>query len=339
MNSFAVLTIGLGIILLNLTTCYGALQVGFYKGKCGTKDVESIIRGVVEKRFETDRSIVAALLRMQFHDCFVSGCDASLLLNGASSEKTAPPNLSVRGYDIIDQAKAAVEEACRGVVSCADIISIATRDAVSMSGGMNYKVQTGRRDGFVSQAKNVNLPPPSISVSDSIAAFAQKGLNKTDMVLLLGGHTVGITHCSLIQNRLYNFRNSGKPDGTMEPSLAKNLKKLCPRQLKIDSQVNLDQTFNSSLVVDNGFYKQVKMRRGILEIDQGLGLDPLTSSIVWSLAADKSNFQARFGAAMIKLGAVEVLTGNKGEIRKTCGAVNPPKPKPISNLISSLIKP
>lgn len=58
------------------------------------------------------------------------GCDASILLDGSSTEKTAPPNLSVRGYDVIDAAKTAVESKCRGVVSCADIIAIATREAV-----------------------------------------------------------------------------------------------------------------------------------------------------------------------------------------------------------------
>lgn len=49
-------------------------------------------------------------------------------------------------------------------------------------------VQTGRRDGLVSLAKNVNLPAPSISVSQSIAAFASKGLTTTDMVYLLGNN-------------------------------------------------------------------------------------------------------------------------------------------------------
>lgn len=58
------------------------------------------------------------------------GCDASILLDGSSSEKTAPPNLSVRGYDVIDAVKDQVEKFCPGVVSCADIISMATRDVV-----------------------------------------------------------------------------------------------------------------------------------------------------------------------------------------------------------------
>lgn len=58
------------------------------------------------------------------------GCDASILLEGPNSEKTAIPNLSIRGYDIIDEAKAAVDRVCPGVVSCADLIAIAARDAV-----------------------------------------------------------------------------------------------------------------------------------------------------------------------------------------------------------------
>lgn len=58
------------------------------------------------------------------------GCDASILIDATNSEKTAIPNLTIRGYDIIDEAKAAVEGFCPGVVSCADLIAIAARDAV-----------------------------------------------------------------------------------------------------------------------------------------------------------------------------------------------------------------
>lgn len=54
------------------------------------------------------------------------------------------------------------------------------------SGGRSYNVQTGRRDGTVSLAQNVNLPAPSDSISGAISQFASKGLNTTDFVILLG---------------------------------------------------------------------------------------------------------------------------------------------------------
>ncbi|KAI3967834.1 hypothetical protein MKX01_011009 [Papaver californicum] len=307
MGSFEVLV--LGLVLLSFTiTCNGALRRGFYLGKCGKNNVEAIIRGVVRSRFSRDPTIVAALLRLHFHDCFVSGCDASLLLNGLDAEKTAGPNFSVRGYDLIDQTKTAVEKACPRVVSCADIIAVATSDAVFMAEGLNYKVETGRKDDLVSLAENVDLPSPSISVKDLIAAFKRKGLNKFDMVLLLGVLTPSESHCSFIQNRLYNFKNTGRKDPTMEATLFRSLSKTCPRiPSRVDSLVALNQTINSTNIVDN-----------VRSFVDG----PL-----------KKSFQSRFGSAMIKMGRVGVLTGkNKVEIRRTCGAVNP-KPKASNTLL------
>lgn len=68
------------------------------------------------------------------HICMMyeQGCDGSVLLNGSTSEKTAIPNQSLRGFQVIDGVKAAVEKACPGVVSCADILALVARDAVSL---------------------------------------------------------------------------------------------------------------------------------------------------------------------------------------------------------------
>lgn len=63
---------------------------------------------------------------------YVQGCDASLLLNGTDSEKTATPNLSTDGYAVIDDIKTALEKACPGVVSCADILALAAQISVSL---------------------------------------------------------------------------------------------------------------------------------------------------------------------------------------------------------------
>jgi hypothetical protein len=64
----------------------------------------------------------------------LQGCDASLLLDPTPQnpriEKLAAPNLTVRGYEVIDAAKTQLEKTCPRTVSCADIVALAARDAV-----------------------------------------------------------------------------------------------------------------------------------------------------------------------------------------------------------------
>lgn len=57
----------------------------------------------------------------------MQGCDASVLLNstaatGTATEKAAIVNLSLRGFQVFDAVKAALEAVCPGVYSCADIV-------------------------------------------------------------------------------------------------------------------------------------------------------------------------------------------------------------------------
>ncbi|KAG6427886.1 hypothetical protein SASPL_112133 [Salvia splendens] len=250
------------------------LKVGFYNSSCSR--AESLVREAVQQRFKTDRSISAALLRMHFHDCFVRGCDASILIHSETgdAEKDAFPNETVRGYDLIDTAKKAVEAACPSTVSCADIITLATRDAVALAGGPKYDVPTGRRDGLASD---------------------------------------------ITEDRLANFRGSGKPDPTMDPGLAARLRKICGTGS--DPAVFLDQ--GTAFVMDNQFYNQILLKRGILEIDQRLARDRATGPIVAGFAANGTAFQRSFAMAMVKLSKTGVLVGKAGEIRKNCRAFNP----------------
>ncbi|GAU24011.1 hypothetical protein TSUD_328130 [Trifolium subterraneum] len=301
-----------------LPLAFADLQLGFYASSC--RKAESIVQKVVQKRFNRDKSITAALLRMHFHDCFVRGCDASLLIDSTknnTSEKQTGANASVRGYDLIDDVKEAIEAACPSTVSCSDIIALATRDVVALSGGPKYNVPTGRRDGLVSNSVDANiLPGPGSPIPQLTQFFAAKGITTEEMVTLLGAHTVGVAHCGFFSGRLSSV--TGRPDPTMDPALDAKLVKLC--KSNSNGAAFLDQ--NTSFVVDNAFYKQILLKKGIMQIDQQLALDKSTSTFVSNFASNGDKFVKSFASAMIKLGKVGVLVGKEGEIRKNCRAFN-----------------
>ncbi|XWS42735.1 hypothetical protein CRYUN_Cryun16bG0039600 [Craigia yunnanensis] len=141
-----------------------------------------------------------------------------LLYVGRQSEKNAVPNFTVREYELIDEAKKDLEAACPSKISCADIIALATRDAVFLSGGPFYPVLTGRRDGLVSNPDEVNLPGPTLSVSQAFQTFRAKNMTMDDMVILLAAHAVGVAHCSFFLDRITNFQGNGRPDRTTDPA-------------------------------------------------------------------------------------------------------------------------
>ncbi|KAG2405418.1 Peroxidase 44 [Vigna angularis] len=293
---------------------FGELKVGFYDSSC--PKAESIVNKLVQNRFDRDKTITAALLRLHFHDCAVRGCDASILINSITSntaEKEAGANNDVRGFDLIDEVKENLESACPSTVSCADIITLATRTAVALSGGPKYQVPTGRRDGLVSNVDDVTIPGPFQPVSVISQFFNRNlGLTTQEMVTLFGAHTVGVAHCGLFAGRL------SSPDPTMDPVLKAKLVKLCNRGG--DPSTPLDQ--NTSLLVDNDFYQQILAKKGVLQIDQQLALDKSTKGFVTDLASDEAKFQKSFANAMVKMGSVDVLVGNQGEIRKKCSVFN-----------------
>ncbi|KAK5811416.1 hypothetical protein PVK06_026747 [Gossypium arboreum] len=179
------------LFMISLMLCLGArsqLTTDFYSQTCPS--LLSTVRKQVQSAIKTEMRMAASLLRLHFHDCFVNGCDASVLLDGDNStEKFALANVnSARGFEVIDAIKSAVESSCSGVVSCADILAIAARDSVVLSGGPTWRVLLGRRDGLVSNGTlaNAALPSPFEALDAITQKFVDVGLNITDVVSLSG---------------------------------------------------------------------------------------------------------------------------------------------------------
>ncbi|KAK9927921.1 hypothetical protein M0R45_025082 [Rubus argutus] len=287
---------------------------------------EASVKQTVQKHFTFTPSIAPGLLRMHFHDCFVQGCDASVLLDGPNTEKTARPNGGLRGWEVIDDAKTQLEAACPGVVSCADILAFAARDSVVLTKGIDWKVPTGRLDGRVSLASETsNLPGFRDSIEVQKTKFQAFGLNTQDLVTLVGGHTIGTSACQFFSYRLYNVNTTGNgADPTINPSFVPQLRALCPQDGAAAKRVDLDT--GSATQFDATFFTNLRNGRGILESDQKLWTDASTKSIVQSFLGVRGlrpmNFNVEFGRSMVKMSTIGVKSADKGEIRRICSAIN-----------------
>ncbi|KAL2537047.1 Peroxidase superfamily protein [Forsythia ovata] len=324
-NYFKQLSIALFLLLaIAATVVLGqGTRVGFYSRTCSR--VESIVQSAVRSSFNSNPTIAPGLLRMHFHDCFVQGCDGSILIDGSNTEKTAGPNRLLRGYEVIDAAKTQLENACPGVVSCADILALAARDAVVLAGGPSWVVPTGRRDGRVSLASDTsNLPGFTDSVDVQKQKFAAKGLNTQDLVTLVGGHTIGTSACQFFRYRLYNFTSTGGADPSINSTFLPQLQSLCPANGDASRRVGLDN--GSENRFDSSFFANLRDGRGILESDQKLWTDDSTKTFVQRFLGIRGllglTFSAEFGKSMVKMSNIEVKTGTNGEIRKVCSAIN-----------------
>ncbi|XP_015886519.3 peroxidase 12 [Ziziphus jujuba] len=308
------------------------LSWSFYENSC--PQAEDIVRTQLKKVFKEDIGQAAGLLRLHFHDCFVQGCDGSVLLDGSTSgpgdEQDAIPNLTLRkkAFEIVNDLRQRIHKKCGRVVSCSDIVALAARDSVALSGGPDYAVPLGRKDGLTFATPNVtlaNLPAPFSNASTILEALATKGFDPTDVVALSGGHTIGISHCTSFTRRLYPTQ-----DPVMDKTFAKDLKEICP---KLDSNGTTVLDIRSPNKFDNKYYVDLMNRQGLFTSDQDLYSYKKTKDIVTSFAVDESLFYEKFVIAMTKMGQLSVLTGKNGEIRANCSARNSDNQAYLASLV------
>ncbi|KAF7005076.1 hypothetical protein CFC21_020223 [Triticum aestivum] len=171
-----------------------SLTPDYYADSC--PDVRGLVRSAVGEALQKDIALAAGLIRLFYHDCFPQvhmhtyistsmcpetdsqGCDASILLAGAESELQMWPNrfLQRAAVQLIEDIRIKVHHACGPVVSCADIMALATHDAV------------------------LKL----------IEAFESRSLDVTDLVALSGAHTIGGAHCTSYADRFAGEANSNE---------------------------------------------------------------------------------------------------------------------------------
>ncbi|GFP92754.1 putative peroxidase 48 [Phtheirospermum japonicum] len=284
----------------------------------------------------------AQLLRLLFHDCFIQGCDASVMLNDTkgmannqSTERQAAPNLTLKGFNYVDIIKELLESECPGVVSCADILVLATRDALVLTGGPYYPVSTGRKDSTRSYPSEAlaEIPTPDSNISQTLHLFAQRGFNQRETTALLGAHNIGRISCEFMKSRLET------PEGAIPLDFLSKMKRRCavngsmsdmdaslraaadraPRSMQYYQGLSSSGTRGG---FGNHYYRALTRGKGLLTADQELLADEETAKAVFEYVGDVKKFRLDFAAALVKLSNLNVLVGPGGEVRRDCSSVN-----------------
>ncbi|XP_031129593.1 anionic peroxidase-like [Ipomoea triloba] len=293
-----------------------SLRLGISSGKLSDEDcIFSAVKEVVDAAIDAETRMGASLIRLFFHDCFVDGCDAGLLLNDTptfTGEQTAGGNNnSVRGFEVIQQAKENVKAKCPYIqVSCADILSIAARDSFQRFTGETYTVTLGRLDARTANltGANTQLVGPNEELASQVEKFAAKGFTETELVALLGVHTVGFSRCPLLCVPIF-----------INPARASTLQCNCPVSPDDTGLVGLDPT---PLTWDQSFYSDVANGQGLLFSDNELMNSNTTSAAVRRYRDEMDAFLADFAAAMVKMSLLPPSPGVELEIRDVCSEVN-----------------
>ncbi|KAG6654688.1 hypothetical protein I3843_05G147700 [Carya illinoinensis] len=316
----ACLILAVFLFISSTMPCEAQLSSTFYDNTCpkALSTIQTATRSAVSR----ERRMAASLIRLHFHDCFVQGCDASILLDDTPSilgEKTAPNNAgSVRGYEVIDDIKSKVENVCPGVVSCADILAVVARDASVAVGGPSWTVKLGRRDSTTASLSltDANLPKFIDGLGRLTFLFREKGLSERDMVALSGSHTIGQARCVTFRGRIHNNASD------IDAGFASTGKRKCSLAIGSDDEkiAPLDLVTPNSF--DNNYFKNLIQKKGLLQSDQILFSGGSTDSIVTEYSKSPSTFKNDFAAAMVRMGDIEPITGSQGQMRKLCSVVN-----------------
>ncbi|TVU39049.1 hypothetical protein EJB05_12451, partial [Eragrostis curvula] len=288
------------------------LDAGYYRKSC--PDMEAIVQKAVKKALDKDYTLAAGLIRLYFHDFAVRVRSLHLmiefLLRRADASKT------LRGFELIDAIKAEVEAKCKGVVSCADILTAAARDASTAVGVPYWSLRYGRKDGSESRKDEADryVPMGDEPVTNLITFFESNGLNILDLVALSGAHTIGRATCGTVKPGLCQRKRSGSLDARYADFLTRKCAAGSDGEyLELDGE--------TPTAFDNRYYKNLMSGKGLLPTDERLLDDSRTKHFVTMFANQQGSsgiFTHQFAQSMRRLGEAQVLTGDEGGVRRMC---------------------
>lgn len=102
------------------------------------------------------------------------------------------------------------------------------------------------------------------------------------------------------------------------------LRSICPSSGRDNAIAPLD--FSTPAKFDNHYFINILGGKGLLGSDNVLVTEDHEGEIiklVWAYASNQELFFSSFANSVVKMGNINVLTGNEGEIRKNCRFVNP----------------
>lgn len=313
-----------------------------------TDKMKLCVRGVVES--SKNKPNRPGLVRLLFHDAFVGGLDASVLLlstpfdnktfasqNGLakSTEQGSPRNGDLRGLDVFQEIRDTCSTEFGKIISCADAIAFAAREAsYSLSNGIiDYLINgIGRLDGVVSRADEPgkNLPGADFNFDQLLASFTAKKSfeGKTifgvkDLVSLSAAHSVGISHAGSYKDRV---QNSTLDRGEINEDYQQALNKSATSPGFVANNV-LNMKNPEDSVLNSSYYKANTDNKVVLQSDWVLRTKAETQLETYRdlPATWKKDFQDAMTKLSNELKTTTANSENNKGIRKICTSTNSPK--------------
>ncbi|KAB5573916.1 hypothetical protein DKX38_001110 [Salix brachista] len=209
----------------------------------------------------------------------------------------------------------------------ASLLRLHFHDCFVMRGGPCWEVYLGRKDSLKASFDGANqlIPAPNSSLETLISNFKQHGLDIGDLVALSGSHTMGKAKCSSFRQQIHDASAEEEQYDKYEryTTFRRILRSICPRSGKDNRLAPLD--FQTPARFDNNYFINILEGRGLLGSDNVLVKEDHEGEIrkqVWAYASNQELFFASFANSMLRMGNINVLYGNEGEIRRNCRFVN-----------------